>query len=185
VKQLENSQGDFSPAGPGEVVELEAARAARSARGRSAKNRGKFYELQFAKWLATRGWPDARRAVVTGTGDRHDPGDIAGTPGIVWDVKSRTADLARQPAAVMPMLAAVELMRSGEGAAFGFLVERADRTPVERWRVWQPLGQAVRLAGGQPAVFPGPPVSMSATDTVALLHARGYGSPVDPFADSL
>ena len=184
MKQPKNSLGGFCPAEPGEVVELEAARAARSARGRSAKTRGKVYERQFAAWLVTRGWPDARRAVVTGSSQRHDPLDIAGTPGIVWDVKQRAADLSRQPAAVMPMLAAVEVARAGEHAQFGFLVERLDRTPVERWRVWQPLGQAVRLVGEKPGVFPGPPTAMSAADVVALLHARGFGTPTDPFADS-
>lgn len=184
MKPAKNSRRVLSPAEPGEVVELEAARLARSSRGRSAKSRGKSYELQFAKWLAANGWPDARRAVATGTGQRHDPGDIAGTPALVWDVKQRTADLSRQPGAVMPMLAAVEMMKSGEGAAFGFLVERLDRTPVGRWRAWQPLGQAVRLAGEQPGVYPGPPTSMSVADVVALLHVRGFGAPVDPFADS-
>lgn len=184
MKRAKNPAEGFDPVEPGEVVELEAVRAARSARGRSAKTRGKTYERQFAAWLVTRGWPDARRARVTGSADRHDPGDVAGTPGLVWDVKQRAADLARQPGAVMPMLAAVELMRHGEHAAFGFLVQRLDRTPVDRWRVWQPLGQAVRLAGGQPGVFPGPPVSMSAGDVVAMLHARGYGEPADPFADA-
>ena len=179
MKPMENSQPHLLPVEPDAVVELAAARRAR---GRSAKNRGKSYERQFAAWLVTRGWPDARRAVVTGSSQRHDPLDIAGTPGIVWDVKQRQADLSRQPSTVMPMLAAVEFSRACEGAEFGFLVERVDRRPASQWRVWQPLGQAVRLVGGQPGLFPGPPTSMSAADVVALLHTRGFGSPPDPFA---
>lgn len=136
-------------------------KAARSARGRSSKQRGKSYELQFAKFLQVNGYPDARRAVVTGfrtsNSVQDDPGDIAGTPLVVWDVKQRLARLTSTQATAM--LLAIDLMRKGQRANYGFLIERVERRPVSEWRAWLWAQDLTNLVGGDQ--YPVPPVSWS------------------------
>lgn len=167
---------------------MTAVDPVRAARGRSASSRGKSYERQFAAWLREHGWPDADRAVVTGwkaaQRGQTDPGDIVGCPDLVWDVKSRSVALT--PVETASMLAAVSVMREGEAARYGFLVERVHRRPIGEWRAWSGVGQLAALVTGDERWVPLPyaATSILVRDLVALLHVRGFGQPNNPFADA-
>src|SRR5688500_3530498 len=67
--------------------------ATTTARGKYSREKGATAERHLVAWLRTHGWPGAERAVRTGyrTADRTsvDPGDVTGTPGLVWQVKNR------------------------------------------------------------------------------------------------
>jgi hypothetical protein len=162
----------------------------RSAIGRSSNQRGKGYERQFALFLQVSGWPEAKRAVVTGFRTAKtvsdDPGDIAGTPGLVWDVKSRKVPLRHSEAVTMAI--AVNTMRASVTADFGFLIERNPGNPVASWWAWAQLDDLRSLVANWkwPADrSPGwPLVRMRVADLVPLLHAAGYGDPVNPFGDA-
>ena len=52
------------------------------------RTKGLTAERALANYLKSAGWPDARRSVVTGTAQRPDAGDIAGTPGLCFQAKN-------------------------------------------------------------------------------------------------
>jgi len=171
-------------------VEVDAEAASRSARGRSARSRGLTYERQFAGFLRATGWPNANRAIVTGwrAGGRSaaDPGDITGTPGIIWSVKMRDGGLT--DGEVAQFLDEAEQMApiawspdAIGGPNMVFLVERRDRKRPEHWWIHARLSVLTRLYAGPFVSFEpvlGPAHARIRADMlIRLLHRYGYGDP--------
>jgi hypothetical protein len=149
-------------------------------RGAANRRRGHDAERALARWLRSNGFGQAERAVRTGfrTADRAapDPGDITGTPGIVWSVKDCAAEQTTK------WLAELEVMRAGAGALVGLLVHRRrGYADPGRWWCWTPLDVPVWLLTGYGGAAghaeARAPVRMELTDVVALLRATGYGDP--------
>ncbi|MCP3799761.1 hypothetical protein NLX83_10875 [Allokutzneria sp. A3M-2-11 16] len=153
----------------------------RSRLGAANRRRGAEAERKVAGWLRDHGFPGAERAVRTGftTGGRTvaDPGDITGTPALVWQVK----DQARE--AVEAWLDETEQQRlGGPGtvpADLGLLVvRRRGKADVGRWWVWLPAAQLVALVADARTPAVSRPVRMELGDLVPLLRAAGYGEPL-------
>ncbi|WP_158884068.1 hypothetical protein [Amycolatopsis anabasis] len=156
--------------------------------GRAANNKGKEAERAVARYLREHGWPDAQRMVRTGwkTGDRasRDRGDIDGTPGLCWQVKTSAGDFTDHR--VLDVLAETADQAVASGADYGIAVERrAGKTNPGRWWAWMPAGDLYNLV--ENARYPdvltasGPdlnvPVRLLLRDVVTLLNAAGYGAP--------
>lgn len=154
----------------------------RAALGRSNRRRGADAERRVVAWLREHGWPGAERAVRTGyrtaTRAGADPGDIIGTPGLVWQVK----DCAREQ--VDAWLAETEEQAEAAGADYGLLVVRRRRVGgVGRWWVYMRLadlgGLLVHAYGDATHLAPDPDdvARLELRALVRYLHAAGYGDP--------
>jgi hypothetical protein len=164
---------------------MTAAAKTPSQRGRSNRNRGLNAERDLCKWLRVNGFPGAERAVRTGfrTLDRTsaDPGDVMGSPGIVWSVK----DCAVEQRSVW--MAELEAMGDGDTEVYLLVHKRRGHADPGKWWCWLTLGQLVDLAapfrahlGVLPVTGPlAPPVRMELQHVVPLLRASGYGSPLE------
>lgn len=159
---------------------MTAAAKTPSQRGRSNRNRGLNAERDLCKWLRVNGFPGAERAVRTGfrTLDRTsaDPGDVAGSPGIVWSVKDCAVEqLAKWFTELDAMATAGEV---------GLLVhKRRGHADPSRWWCWVNLGTLTGLVTngvwGLPTAEAALPVRMELGHVVPLLRASGYGSPLE------
>lgn len=160
-----------------------------SERGRSNRNRGAVAERQLVGWLRDNGFPGAERAVRTAyrTAGRAlaDPGDVTGTPGLVWQVKY-TLDF-EEPAVLVRNLAETEQQRATVDADFGILVQRrVGAKDPGRWWVWLKIADLYRIIRRapkgelkEPGAFLGePPVRMELAALVLLLRAADYGNPL-------
>lgn len=159
--------------------------ATASARGRYSREKGATAERHLVTWLRDHGWPGAERAIRTGyrTNDRTavDPGDVTGTPGLVWQVKNRTD--FDEPAVFAVCLAETEQQRVGADADFGLLVQRRPgyRNP-SAWWVWLPLADLHALCGTNDqradlrAAVGVAPVRLDLGALVPLLWGCGYGT---------
>ncbi|WP_017972504.1 hypothetical protein [Actinopolyspora halophila] len=149
----------------------------RSDIGRSNARRGKDAERRVANYLREHGFPHAERAVRTGyaTDERTvaDPGDLTGTPGLVWQVK----DAQREQIAQWWH----ETDQQGDPVGIDLallVVRRRGHADEGRWWVWLPIVDFTWLATGSYE-----PRSLSRErllrlelgDLVPLLHAAGYG----------
>lgn len=160
------------------------------------RRRGVVTERMLVEGLRGLGWPGAERSVRTGyrTAERElpDVGDVDGTPGIVWQVKSLSdkregrSPTAAAELAVPEWMIETERQRKAAGADVGVLVLRRDRRPVAEWWVFIPLadlGDLIELErydriGGPPRSGGLVPVRLLLGDLCTLLHAAGYGEPV-------
>lgn len=114
--------------------------------------KGKRAERDLANWLKLQGWPDAERAVVTGFAVqgrvKEDTGDIAGTPGITWQVKHYNGGLTYLEASRFLDQAVVQAAAAGNYLAV--LVERRDMSASPAsWWAWVTLGCLGHLIGAQ------------------------------------
>lgn len=150
-----------------------------SLRGKAANRKGKTTERDVANYLRTVGWPNAGRSRTTGyrtsTREEADKGDVKGTPGLAWQVKSSpTEQLAK-------WMAEAEDQAVAAGADYGVLVHRrAGKSDPARWWAWITVGDLVSLAGGSMRMYEGAsarePVRMELGHLVPLLIAAGYGT---------
>jgi hypothetical protein len=148
-------------------------------------NVGKDTEQAVARWLRGNGFAGAERLVRTGyrvaTRESADEGDITGTPGITWQVKSLRPH-TRAELAVPTWLNETEAQRKAAGSELGFLVVRRwGTTDVGRWWVFQRLGQLIGLAAtaefcdsGITSYCPIIPVRMDMAALSGLLVATGW-----------
>lgn len=153
-----------------------------SARGRANRAKGATAERHLVAWLRGHGWPGAERAVRTGyrttTRIGADPGDITGTPGLVWQVKNRSD--FDQPAVLAGALAETEVQRVAENADYGLLIQRrTGHADPGQWWAWLRLGALVSMARHEPPeywVSLTAPVRMELWEVVPLLRGAGYGT---------
>lgn len=146
-----------------------------------SKDIGTAAETAVVRYLRTAGWPSAERRALAGA---LDQGDITGTPGLVWEVKSRKKPVSDGD--VDGWMGETETERRNAGVELGVLVvRRAGVGPGNARRWWAYLSAVdvaalVNLAAGHAVVFPAAPlrpVRLLLCDAVALLHGAGYGTP--------
>lgn len=154
------------------------------------RDRGVVTERALAKFLREHGFPHAERAVKTGvtTIDRKvvDPGDITGTPGLVWQAKA-LKPLTRAENEVPAWMLETEEQRAGANADLGVLVVRRDQRVAEQWFAFVPLVDLYRLRGvelpdvmrhGDRLAELAVPARLYLGDLVTLLRGIGYGTPI-------
>jgi len=143
---------------------------------------GKDTEQRVARWLRGPGSPHAERTVRTGyrTANRQlvDAGDIDGTPGLVWQIKSlRPPERAERE--VVGWLAETEVQRQAVNAHLGLLVVRRwGTTNAGRWWCFFNAAAFVHATGGQGDALPlehPMPLRLELRHALAVLHALGYG----------
>lgn len=151
----------------------------RSEIGKSNRRKGADAERAVVTYLRDHGWPGAERAVRTAyrTANRtlDDPGDITGTPLLVWQVK----DHAREH--ITEWLAETEDQRAAVRAGYGILVVRRRGTADPgRWWVWLTGEDLAGLFScDDESLVPGTVLQAAfrtELDTVVrLLRAHGFG----------
>jgi len=159
---------------------VTAAAKTPSQRGRANRNRGLTAERDLCKWLRSNGFPHAERAVRTGfrTLDRTsaDPGDVMGSPGVVWSVK----DCAVEQRAVW--MAELNDMGDGDSEVYLLVHKRRGHADPGRWWCWLQVLDILGLTGTScDVVIPqwNAPIRMELGHVVALLRAAGYGTPLE------
>jgi len=152
-------------------------------RGRYSRNKGAVAERDLVRWLRTNGFPHAERAVRTGyrTTDRTsaDPGDVTGTPGIVWSVKDCAAERITEWLDELVNMAAHDTSFE-EPVQLLVTKRRGHANPGEWWCWLQLLDIGQLLTGSSPdVVIPewNRPLRMELGHVMPLLRTAGYGSP--------
>lgn len=145
---------------------------------RRSKDIGTDAERAVVRYLQANGWPHAERRALRG---QLDAGDIAGTPGICWEVKGGDAARAASDAVVDVWLSETEQERFNADAEFGVLVmQRAGKGPANAGRWWSVVTvHTLRLLCGDSfynTAHYAQPVRVLLADLVALLHSAGYGA---------
>lgn len=157
----------------------ETGRDAHSARGRANRRKGADAERAVARWLRANGFPGAERAVRAAYvgSDRviPDPGDLTGTPGIVWQVK----DCRREQ--ISTWLYETEKQRVDARADHGMLIQRRPgKADVGKWWCWLPLAKLLDLAAEEHLFgdkeLGEHPVRLELGDVARLLRIRAYGT---------
>ena len=154
--------------------------------GATSRRKGATAEVALANYLQTHGWPEARRAVITGYRNHHtevaDPGDIRGTPGIVWSMKNVARDQVDRH--IDQWMAELDNM-NGLGDHLGGLpllvVKRAGHANPARWWCYLRLRWLDELRGIQPDRLDAEqhPVRLELATIVELLNHAGYTRPLE------
>jgi hypothetical protein len=144
--------------------------------GRMSRNKGAKAERDLVAYLRQVGFGGAERAVRTGyrTSERvsADPGDITGTPGIVWSVKDAAVER------IDAWLAELDAM-DGDDLDLRLLVhKRSGKTDPARWWCWTHLGPLTNLNSRGPALVSFP-VRFELGHVIPLLRHAGYGDPIE------
>jgi hypothetical protein len=150
------------------------------------KDIGTAGETAVVKYLVPNGWPSAERRSLNGSTDK---GDVTGTPGIVWEVKSGKAAERASDNQVLAWLDETEVEREHANAAIGILVTKrpgVGAANVGRW--WAIVTyQTLTVILGRGLHSPGQasrPLRMHLQDMVRLLRENGWGDQIDEQLDS-
>lgn len=147
--------------------------------GALSTNKGKVAERHLVRWLRENGFGGAERAVRTGyriaTRTAADPGDVTGTPGIIWSCKDAATE--RLPA----WLAELDAMAAADGDVRLLVHKRKGHADPGEWWCWLRLSTLLALDGRATPAGPWAdvPVRMELGHVVPLLHAAGYGDAID------
>lgn len=158
---------------------------AQSRRGRSNRRRGHDAERDEARYLR-RWWPDAKRKPDNGwqapDGSTFtDCGDIANTPGVVWQVKA-TSTMSHGE--LEKAMLAAEEQAVAAGADYAVVIQRRKgKSQPGRWWAWVRIADLVTLgaddlyvSGGLPMLRP--LVCLEQDALIPLLVRNGYGREV-------
>jgi hypothetical protein len=120
----------------------------------------------------------ARQMLGTATRSSADPGDVTGTPGLVWQMKY-TARF-EWPAVFAANLAETEAQRAAAGADHGLLVQRRSGTAdVGKWWVHVTGRTFAVLLTGQEAPEFDCVARVTLAEFALLLRRAGYGTPLE------
>jgi hypothetical protein len=154
--------------------------------------RGKVTERIVVRWMRQNGFPGADRTRRMGfrtvLRTVEDEGDIGMAPGLLCQVKS-LRPVNRMERAVGGWLLETELQRRAAGAYAALLVVRRDGTAdVGEWWAWLPLYMLDNLRRPDSthawAETDHVPARLMVADACRLLRAAGYGTPLDPPAET-
>lgn len=152
--------------------------------GRANREKGIRAERHVAGYLRACGWPDAERKSDPGwrSSDRASPdvGDVRGTPGLVWQVKTSSDLSSRDIAAV---LAEATDQAVAAGADYPIVVQRrSGKGHPSAWWAWLTAGDLhglIETTRNQDLPAPDQvmtaPVRLELGNLVPLLHRAGYG----------
>jgi len=152
----------------------------RSQIGKANRRKGAVAERDLVKYLRNVGFGGAERAVRTGyrtaTRVAADPGDITGTPGIVWSVKDTATERLDQ------WLAELDAMAAGLDDVRLLVHKRRGHADPGRWWCWLRASTLIRLLDNN--LRPdGPgdsaPLRMELRHVIRFLRAAGYGDQLD------
>lgn len=162
----------------------------------NSQAKGKRAELAVANWFKVNGYPDAERAVKTGTTQTHDAGDLILEHlsfRLCVEVKHHAGGLTELQVASFGAKLQQQIVMSKSD--MGILVERRDRVgdPGRWWvhlhsaalaalEVWALGNGSAGLAYGPVSVFR--PVRVRLDDLAELLRKAGLASSVGPVASS-
>jgi len=113
----------------------------------AARAKGTLAERLVANYLTTVGWPYAERRAMAGSNDR---GDITGTPGIVWEIKSGAR------LSLPEWMRETEQERKNAGAHTGVLVVKPrgmGAAQVGEWWSVMPLRVTARLLAVDEGIY--------------------------------
>lgn len=150
----------------------------RSQIGKMSRNKGAKAERDVVKYLRAAGFPHAERAVRTGyrTNGRTaaDPGDITGTPGIIWSVKDVAVERIDQ------WLADLDAMHGQDDDVRLLVHKRRGHADPGRWWCWMRLSTLAHLVDDHlslgASMTHAVPVRMELGHVIPLLHDAGYGT---------
>lgn len=153
-----------------------------AALGRANRRKGHDAERAVARYLQTHGWPHAERAIRTAyTSNGHtipDPGDITGTPGLVWQVKDHAHEK------ITDWLIETEQQRADASADYGILIQRRrGKADPGHWWAWTTIRTLVQIhedGGASYSEQCDAPVRLQLQHIVPLLWRAGYGSDPGP-----
>ena len=148
-----------------------------------SKQVGTAGETAVVNYLKRHGWPHAERRSLNGAYDR---GDVAGCPGIVWEVKAGNAAMNASDAQVEAWMQEAEVERVNDNADIGILVMKRKGISGTRAGEWWAV-----LDGGvfadlvyepEPGAKPfsrtiDAPVRVHLATAVELLRDCGFGDP--------
>ena len=152
----------------------------RSQLGKMSRNKGAKAERAVVAYLHAAGFGGAERAVRTGyrtsTRTAADPGDITGTPGIVWSIKDSPTER------LGAWLDELDAMAALPGDVRLLVHKRAGKAEPARWWCWMRLTTLAWLAGAGQTMLVRPgsePARMELGHVIPLLRAAGYGDPMN------
>lgn len=146
------------------------------------KQIGTAAETAVVRYLQASGFPHAERRALRG---QLDAGDIAGTPGVCWEVKGGAAAKDASDAQVADWLIETATETANSESDTGVLVlQRRGVGPKNAGRWWAVLPGWTFVGLGMdetshtrtPALLDFP-VRLLLADAVQLLRAAGYGNP--------
>jgi hypothetical protein len=152
--------------------------------GAMSRNKGANAERALVGYLRRVGFGGAERAVRTGyrtvTRTSADPGDVTGTPGIIWSCKDVAATRANTPSVFATWFAELDAMDGQPGDVRLLVHKRAGYTDPGLWWCWMRLYVLANLMGRPEHGWPVgvDPVRMELGHVIPLLHAAGYGDPI-------
>lgn len=160
--------------------------------GAKDRNRGADTERALVKGLRLLGFPHADRTIRTGHGTaRHDLGDVDGTPGLVWQVKSMRP-ASRAELEVPGWMVETEQQRQAASATLGILVVRREYHLPPRWWAFVPIVDLYGLHlgfshDGMPPAYSGLdrdtlvrwPARFELEHLTTLLRGYGFGEPLE------
>jgi hypothetical protein len=153
----------------------------RSQLGAMSRNKGAKAERDLVAYLRMVGFGGAERAVRTGyrTSERvsADPGDITGTPGIVWSVKDCAVDEH------VKWLAELDAMSGSDDDIRLLVQKRRGHAIPDRWWCWLRMATLQHLLdygrNGIQSYDLEAPVRVELGHIVELLQHAGYGDPTE------
>jgi hypothetical protein len=159
----------------------------RSQLGKMSRNKGAKAERDLVTYLRMVGFGGAERAVRTGyrtaTRTSADPGDITGTPGIVWSVKDAAVERIDAWLEELDAMAADPRLPVNDVRLL--VHKRRGHAIPDKWWCWLRLDALMALnptASWSHLPDPDVPVRMELGHVIDLLHFAGYGDPTEESA---
>lgn len=143
-----------------------------------SRTKGATAERHVVKYLRTVGFGGAERAVRTGyrTAAHYsaDPGDVTGTPGIIWSCKDVVEERLDR------WFDELDAMAGRPGDVRLLVHKRSGKSDPGRWWCWMRLHTLMALnATASWADLPNPPLRLELRHVVPLLHVAGYGDAIE------
>ncbi|MGI5155776.1 hypothetical protein [Microbispora sp. CA-102843] len=146
------------------------------------KEIGTKAETAVVRFLRDHGFPGAERRTLKGG---KDQGDITGTPGVAWEIKTRNRNVS--DAQIADWWDEAELEREHAEADVAVLVVKRPGHGLENagdWWAYMDLASVTALAtagnGFLPTAAPNFWVKTRLRDIVLALRWAGYGEPLPP-----
>jgi hypothetical protein len=153
--------------------------------GRMSRNKGAKAERDLVAYLRMVGFGGAERAVRTGYRTKSriaaDPGDITGTPGIVWSVKDAAVERIDAWLDELDAMAADPRLPVDDVRLL--VHKRKGHAIPDKWWCWLRLCTLQQITDAESNIAPfewAMPVRMELGHVIDVLHAAGYGDPTEP-----
>lgn len=115
-------------------------------------------------------WPDVERRALSGSQDR---GDVAGTPGICWQIKAGAYAKTASDGQVLAWLDETEAQRMNAGARYSVLVLARAGYGAQRVGHWWAIFPAYQLGISLGDAYRGAPIRMHLATCVDWFAGRG------------